>query len=134
MTADPSCIELHVSRDERLLAAVDTALAHACERAGLSERECGELTGAVSLICAETFTLANRNGNRDAAVHVLICDFEARVEVSVERSDGGSVAPSGELEAAKQQLKIDRVGRDTQAGRARTTLVKEHHATAQNHR
>lgn len=130
MTIEPSCIEMLVPRDERLLAAVDTALLHACERAGLSSRECDELGSAVSEICDETFTLANSNGKRDAAVRVLICDFEARVEVTVERSDGGQVAPAGDLSGAPQHLKIDRVSQNANAGRSKTVLVKEHHSAA----
>lgn len=133
MTAEPSCIELLVPRDERLLAAIDTALLHAGERAGLSSRECDDLSSAVSEICSETFTLANRNGIRDTAVRVLICDFEARVEVTLERSDGGQVAPAGDLSAVPQHLKIDRVSQNTNAGRSRTVLVKEHRGTAQQH-
>lgn len=131
MTTEPSCIELLVPHDERLLAAIDTALLHACERAGLSSRECDDLSSAVSEICGGTFTLANRNGKRDTSVRVLICDFETRVEVTLERSDGGPVAPAGDLSAAPQHLKIDRVSQDTNAGRPRTVLVKEHHGTAQ---
>ncbi|MGH9734259.1 MAG: hypothetical protein ACRD8A_06700 [Candidatus Acidiferrales bacterium] len=136
MTTEPSCIELLVPRDERLLGAIDTALLHVCERAGLSARECDDLSSAVSEVCGETFALANRNGKGDAAVRVLICDFQARVEVTLERSDGGPVAPAGDLSAAPQHLKIDRVSQNTNAGRSRTVLVKEHHATAhpQSHR
>lgn len=130
MTTEPSCIELLVPRDERLLAAIDTALLHACERAGLSSRECDDLSSAVSEICGETFTLASGNGKRDAAVRVLICDFEGRVEVTLERSDGGQVAPAGDLSAVPQHLKIDQVSQNTNAGRPRTVLVKEHHSTA----
>ncbi|HTU34493.1 MAG TPA: hypothetical protein VMF66_11890 [Candidatus Acidoferrum sp.] len=136
MNIEPSCIELLVPRDERLLAAIDTALLHACERAGLSARECSDLSSAVSEVCEETFTLATGNGKYDAALRVLICDFEARVEVTLERSDGGQVAPAGDLNAVPGELKIDRVSRNTNAGRSRTVLIKEHHATAhpQSHR
>lgn len=136
MTAEPSCIELLVPQDDRLLAVIDTALLHACERAGLSASECNDLSGAVSEICDETFTLASSNGKQDASVRVLICDFDGRVEVTVERPDGGPVGPAGDLSGAPQALKVDRVSQNTNAGRSRTVLVKEHHATAhpQGHR
>lgn len=136
MTTEPSCAELLVPRDERLLAAIDTVLLHACERAGLSASECNDLSGAVFEICDQTFTLASRNGKQDAAVRVLVCDFETRVEVTLERPDGGPVGPAGDLSSAPQALKVDRVSQNTNAGRSRTVLVKEHHATAhpQGHR
>lgn len=130
MSAETSCIELLVPGDDRLLAAVDTALLHACERAGLSSPECSELSGAVSEICGETFGIASRNGNRDTRLHLLIHDFEGRVEVSVERADGGPVAPAATgSETVSQQLKVDGLNRDVRGGRPRTVLVKQHHAT-----
>lgn len=130
MNAEPSCIELLVPKDDRLLAAVEMAVVHACERAGLSPGECRDLNGAVSEICGETFGIANRNGNRDAKLRVLIRDFDARVEVSLERSDGGPVAPStGSGAASQQHFKVDGVNHEMRDGRARTVIVKQRHAT-----
>jgi hypothetical protein len=130
MTTEPSCIEILVSWDDRLLAAVDTALLHACERAGLSSRECSDLSGAITEICIETFGLANHSGTRDTVLRLLICDFEARVEVTIERSDGGPVAPA---EGVKPVANVDRVSHETHNSRPRTVVVK-HHAATHPHR
>lgn len=130
MTIEPSRIEILVPRDDRLLAAIDTALLHACEQAGLSSRECNDLSCAVFEICGETFALARRNGIRDAELRVVIRDFEARVEVSVERSDGGPMAPA---EGSTEARNVDRVSQEKHDGRSRTIVVK-HHAAARPHR
>lgn len=131
MNAEPSCIEILVPRDDRLLAAVETAVAHACQRAGLSPGECHDLSGVVSEICDETFGIANRNGKRDTKLRVLIRDLEARVEVSLERLDGGPVAPAASSSGAvsQQHFKVDGVNHEVREGRARTVIVKQHHAT-----
>lgn len=130
MNVEPSCIELLVPRDDRLLAGVEAALAHACERAGLSPGECRDLSGAVSEVCGETFGIASRNGTRDPKLRVLIRDFEARVEVSLERSDGGPVAPTATAgQSVSRQLKVDGVNHEVREGRPRTVLMKQHRAT-----
>jgi anti-sigma regulatory factor (Ser/Thr protein kinase) len=133
MPTEPSCIEMVVPRDDRLLAAVEPVLAHACGRAGLSERECNDLSGAVSEICRSTFSLAGRNGNHDVALRLVICDFEGRVEVAVERADGGPVATAGDVKASLS-LKIDDWTREMHEGHPRTVLVKNHAEHPQGHR
>jgi hypothetical protein len=147
MTVDPSCVELLVPRDDRLFAAIDAVLAHACERAGLSGSEERDLSRAVSGACDEAFSLAARNGNAAAILHIVVCDSPNRVEVSIEQSTGEGpaepeVPPSVRVQqkpdvvdAAPHEMNIGDLHHDMRKDRPRTVLVK-HHATPnpQGHR
>lgn len=138
MTAEPSHIEVFVPHDDRLLAAVETILAHASERAGLSDTEFRDLSRSVSEACDETFSLASRNGNPNPILHLNISDFPNRVEVSVEPSEreGGNQPPTSRslrimqkpdaVDAALHEMNIDHLHHDIREGRSRTVLVKYH--------
>jgi hypothetical protein len=136
MTVDPSCVELLVPRDDRLLAAIDAVLCHACERAGLSGSEERDLSRAVSDACDEAFSLAARNGNAAAILRIAVCDFPNRVEVSIEQSTGEGAAQPEIPPSARFKQKPDVVDatphernighHDMRAGRPRTVLVKYH--------
>lgn len=141
MTAEPSQVELLVPRDDRLLAAVETVLANASERAGLSDSEFHDLSRSVSEACDETFSLAGRNGNLNPILHLNISDFPNRVEVSVEPSERESAhrppAPHSlritqkpdAVDAALHEMNIDHLHHDVREGRSRTVLVKYHSTT-----
>jgi anti-sigma regulatory factor (Ser/Thr protein kinase) len=140
MNADPSQVELRLPKDQRLIAAVDAVVAHASERAGLSQEEQTELSRATAEACDETFSLAARNGKPNPIVRVVISDYPNRVEVSIEESAearGGRgqervATPAEKLDpvnAALEQMEIDRVHHEVREGRPCTILVK-HHAGA----
>jgi anti-sigma regulatory factor (Ser/Thr protein kinase) len=139
MTAEPSRVELLVPADDRLTVAVDVVVANAAERAGLSSQEQKQLIRATAEACDETFSLSRRNGRSDPRVHVAVSDFPNRVEVSVEQSDDGPLAPPAEmaslsarqsdpLTAALHHINVDRLHHEIHEGRFRTTLVKYHAA------
>jgi hypothetical protein len=144
MSADPSQVELTVSRDDRLIAAVETVVAHAGERAGLSAQEQAELITATEGACEETFSRATRNGTRNPALRIVVSDFPGRVEVLIEENCGsrsstaraGSAAfPTAQPDAVSAgpgEIKIDRLHSESQGGQARILLVK-HHSTAKPH-
>ncbi len=136
MNADSSQVELRLPNDDRLIAAIDAVVAHASERAGLSQQERKELSRATVEACDETFSLAARNGNSNPIVRVVISDFPNRVEVSIEESPdaqpdsthrSGTPTPAEKLDplnAALEQMEIDRVHHEVREGRPCTILVK----------
>lgn len=147
MTTEPSSVELLVPGDDRLLAAVETVLAHASEEAGLSEDEFRDLHRSVSEACEDAFSFASRNGNANPILHLTVSDFPNRVEVSIEPSEGETTGQPlasrsvrnmqkpDVVDAALHDMNLDHLHHDLHAGRPRTVLVK-YHATpnAQGHR
>jgi hypothetical protein len=146
MTVDPSRVELVVSSDQRLIAALDVVIAHAGARAGLSVQEQKDLIRAANEACDETLSLLRESRHSDPRLRVLVCDFPNRVEVSVEQSDGALADPASRpgpaaargnhvLESALRQINVDRLHHEIHEGRFRTTLVKYHSAAKpQGHR
>ncbi|HXW56618.1 MAG TPA: hypothetical protein VEJ67_12775 [Candidatus Cybelea sp.] len=136
MSADPSRVELLVSRDARLIAAVEAVVAHASGRAGLSPQEQAELRMATEGACDMTFSRAARNGTRNPLLRIVVSDFPGRVEVSIEEScgspssaaHGGSASfPTAQPESGRTAL--EEVNIDLEGGQVRTVLVK-HRSTA----
>jgi len=125
---------LHISRDERFIAAVGGAVAHFADRVGMDCSACQRLTVALEELCRHTLTLLNGKGD---GLDVAIEDFEDRLQISVEHR--GEPQPSVGVESflaecARASSKritgvhlirtVDRIEYDARNGSIRTTLVK----------
>lgn len=135
MSADPSHVELCVPNDKRLTSAIEPVVAHAGERAGLSQQEQRELARSTAEACDETFSTAARCGNSNPMVRVTVSDFPNRVEVSIEEcrdaqpNGSWNAAPAevpDPVTAALEQMSVDRVHHEFREGKPRTLLVKHH--------
>jgi hypothetical protein len=125
---------LHLSRDDRMIAAVGGAVAHFAERVGMENAACNVLTSALEELCRQTLPLLNGNGD---GLDVAIEDFDDRLQISVEHN--GEAQPSVGVESfiaecardSDQRLtgvrlmrSVDRIEYDARSGSIRTTLVK----------
>jgi hypothetical protein len=125
---------LHLSRDDRMIAAVGGAVAHFAERVGMENAACILLTSALEELCRQTLPLLNGNGD---GLDVAIEDFDDRLQISVEHK--GEAQPSVGVESfiaecardSDQRLtgvrlmrSVDRIEYDARSGSIRTTLVK----------
>ena len=134
MAREHSRTILHLSRDDRLIAAVGGAVAHFAERLGMEDAARNLLTGALEDLCRQTLPLLN--GNEDG-LDVAIEDFDDRLQISVEHQ--GEAQPSVGVESfiaecareSKQRVTgvhlmrtVDRIEYDACNGSIRTTLVK----------
>ncbi len=136
MTREHSRTILHLSRDDRLIAAVGGAVAHFAERVGMEDATRNLLTGALEHLCRQTLPLLNGNEDGDG-LDVAIEDFDDRLQISVEHR--GEAQPSVGVESfiaectreSDQRLTgvhlirtVDRIEYDASNGSIRTTLVK----------
>ena len=134
MTREHSRTTLHLSRDDRLIAAVGGAVAHFAERVGMENSACHLLTSALEELCRETLPLLNGTGD---GLDVAIEDFDDRLQISVEHH--GEAQPSIGVESfiaecARESGRritgvrlirtVDRIEYDARNGSIRTTLVK----------
>jgi len=125
---------LHLSRDDRMIAAVGGAVAHFAERVGMENGACSLLTSALEELCRQTLPLLKGNGD---GLDVAIEDFDDRLQISVEHK--GEAQPSVGVESfiaecardSDQRLtgvhlmrSVDRIEYDARSGSIRTTLVK----------
>ena len=74
---------LHLSHDDRLVAAVGGAVAHFAERVGMENAACNLLTAALEDLCRQTLPLLQ--GTEDG-LDVAIEDFDDRLEIIVEHT------------------------------------------------
>lgn len=134
MPCEHSRTVLHLSRDERLIAAVGGAVAHFAERVGMDDAARNLLTGALEDLCRQTLPLLNGKGD---GLDVAIEDFDDRLQISVEHQ--GEAQPSVGVESfiaecargSNQRVtgvhlmrSVDRIEYDACQGSIRTTLVK----------
>lgn len=134
MTSEHSRTILHLSRDDRLIAAVGGAVAHFAERVGMENAACNMLTSALEDLCRQTLPLLNGSGD---GLDVSIEDFDDRLQISVEHR--GEAQPSVGVESfiaecareSDQRITgvnlirtVDRIEYDASNGSIRTTLVK----------
>jgi hypothetical protein len=134
VTREHSRTILHLSRDDRLVAAVGGAVAHFAERVGMDGAACNRLTSALEDLCRQTLPLLNGNGD---GLDVAIEDFDDRLQISVEHH--GKPQPSVGVESfiaecvreSDQRVSgihlirtVDRIEYDARDGSIRTTLVK----------
>jgi hypothetical protein len=128
---------VHLSRDDRLIAAVGGAVAHFAERVGMENAACNLLTAALEELCRQTLPLLQ--GTEDG-LDVAIEDFDDRLEIIVEHN--GAPQPSVGVESfiaecarqSKQRVSgvhlmrtVDRIEYDARNGSIKTTLVKYLH-------
>jgi len=134
VTSEHSRTILHLSPDDRLIAAVGAAVAHFAERVGMENAACNLLTSALEDLCRQTLPLLNGSGD---GLDVSIEDFEDRLQISVEHR--GEAQPSVGVESfiaecareSDQRITgvhlirtVDRIEYDASHGSIRTTLVK----------
>jgi len=132
VTREHSRTILHLSRDDRLIAAVGGAVAHFAERVGMENAACDLLTSALEELCRQTLPLLNGDG-----LDVAIEDFDDRLQISVEHRGEPQAAVGVEsflAECARESAQrttgvhlmrtVDRIEYDTRNGSIRTTLVK----------
>jgi hypothetical protein len=134
VTREHSRTTLHLSRDDRLIAAVGGAVAHFAERVGMENSACHLLTSALEELCRQTLPLLNGTGD---GLDVAIEDFDDRLQISVEHH--GEAQPSIGVESfiaecAREPGRritgvrlirtVDRIEYDARNGSIRTTLVK----------
>lgn len=125
---------LHLSRDDRLIAAVGAAVAHFAERVGMENSACCLLTSALEELCRQTLPLLNGKGD---GLDVAIEDFDDRLQISIEHK--GEAQPSVGVESfiaecardsdqgltgARLMRTVDRIEYDARSESIRTTLVK----------
>ena len=143
MPCEHSRTVLHLSRDDRLIAAVGGAVAHFAERVGMDDAARNLLTGALEDLCRQTLPLLNGQGD---GLDVAIEDFDDRLQISVEHR--GKAQPSVGVESfiaecareSNQRVtgvhlmrSVDRIEYDTSNGSIRTTLVKYLHFGKNGH-
>lgn len=134
MACEHSRTVLHLSRDDRLIAAVGGAVSHFAERVGIENVACNLLTSALEELCRQTLPLLNGNGD---GLDVAIEDFDDRLQISVEHK--GEAQPSVGVESfiagcardsdrrltgVRLMRCVDRIEYDARSGSIRTTLVK----------
>lgn len=134
MACEHSRTVLHLSPDDRLIAAVGGAVAHFAERVGMDDSARILLIGALEDLCRQTLPLLNGNGE---GMDIAIEDFDDRLQISVEHR--GEAQPSVGVESfiaecargSKQRVTgvhlmrtVDRIEYDARDGSIRTTLVK----------
>lgn len=134
MACEHSRTVLHLSRDQRLIAAVGGAVAHFAERVGMENAACNVLTAALEDLCRQTLPLLKGSGD---GLDVAIEDFDDRLQISVEHR--GEAQPSVGVETfiaecareSNQRVTgvhlmrtVDRIEYDAGNGSIRTTLVK----------
>ena len=137
MAREHSRTVLHLSPDDRLIAAVGGAVAHFAERVGMDNAACNQLTASLEDLCRQTLPLLNGlNGSGDG-LDVIVEDFDDRLQISVEHR--GDAQPSVGVETfiaecaresdqrvtgVRLMRTVDRIEYDARHGSIRTTLVK----------
>lgn len=134
MTREHSRTILHLTRDDRLVAAVGGAVAHFAERVGMENAACNVLTSALEELCRQTLPLLPESGD---TLDVAIEDFEDRLQIIVEHHGArqptvgvdsfiASCARESNRGIAGAQLirTVDRIEYDARDGSIRMTLVK----------
>ena len=117
--ARTSRIECNLDNDPRLLASVETIVAHAAGRAGFSEDAQREV--AVAAASASREMGISANGSAPATTRLIVDEFPDRLEVTFD-------SPSGQdSDGIRKRLEgsaNDRVQCELRDGRVRLTLLK----------
>jgi hypothetical protein len=117
--ARTSRIECHLDNDPRLLASVETIVAHAARRAGFSEDAQREVAVAAAHASGEMAVSAN--GNAAATTRLIVDEFPDRLELTFESPAGSN------FEGMHKRLERnanDRIRCEPRAGGIRVTLLK----------
>jgi hypothetical protein len=114
-----SRIECHLDNDPRLLASVETIVAHAAGRAGFSEDRQREV--AVAAANASRELAASANGGAALTTRLIVDEFPDRLELTFELPAGPN--PEGMRKRLEGHAN-DRIQCQLQDGRVRVTLWK----------
>jgi hypothetical protein len=139
MSAETSRAELHLPNDPRMFGAVAVIIGHAGERTGLSEAEQKGLSDVAIHACEQALQLAAPEAGEEPKVHVIVENFDDRVEVTVEHRGAADPAAgldtfvagaAGQVGQALQSTEVDRVQYESKDGVSRTRLIKYTKASA----
>ena len=112
-------IECHLDHDPRLLASVETIVAHAAGRAGFSEDAQREV--AVAAAQASREMAVSANGNAGATTRLIVDEFPDRLELTFESSAG---ANAERMRKRMEGNANDRIRCESREGGVRLTLLK----------
>jgi hypothetical protein len=117
--ARTSRIECNLDNDPRLLASVETIVAHAAGRAGFSEEAQREV--AVAAAHASREMAVSTNGNAPATTRLIVDEFPDRLELTFESPAGSN--PEGMRKRLEGNAN-DRIRCESREGGVRVTLLK----------
>lgn len=135
MATKTSRVVLRLTKDERLVAAVEAAAGHFAERVFLDTSARADLVTVAADVCRATFPLL---AGPDATLEVTLEGFSDRIELTLEHEGQAELAPDlatfafpreggDELGGINLLARVDRVLCDSQEGTSRMTLVKYIH-------
>lgn len=133
MSDESSRAELTLPNDPRMFGAVGVIIGHAGERTGLSDSEQRGLSDAAIHACEQALQLAEAVTSEGPKVHVVVENFNDRVEVTVEHRGAADPAAgldtfvagaAGRVGQALQSTGVDRVQYESKDGVSRTRLIK----------
>ena len=136
MNAETSRAELILPNEPRMFGAVAAIVSHAAERVGFSEKAQKGLAEAAIEACEQALALAAEDGNAQPRIHVIVENFDDRVEITLEHHGvldptagldsfvAGGKPGGGKLSAALQGTGVDRVQYEAGDGLSRTRLIK----------
>jgi hypothetical protein len=116
-----SRIECNLDNDPRLLASVETIVAHAAGRAGFSEEAQREVAVAAANASRELAASANGKGNAAATTRLIVDEFPDRLELTFELPAGPN---SERMRKQMEGNANDRIQCELRDGRVRVTLLK----------
>jgi hypothetical protein len=135
MTGESTRVQFHLDRDPRLISAVRSAVHFQASRAGLEEESCENFAIASEDVCKEALTQLT---DADGGLDVTLDTFPDRMEISIHHRGqltpavgletfalpGADAGGAGGLNGVELLSRVDRVMFNSEAGVARTTLVK----------
>lgn len=114
MANNSTRLELKLPKDARAVKAVQVAVEHFANKAGLSAAAQAAFAGATESVCRDAMDRLGENGS---GLRVVVENFSDRLEVTFEH-------PGEPLRMASPLPEVDRVHAASQEGRSRLTLVK----------
>lgn len=133
MSVETSRAELTLPNDPRMFGAIAVIIGHAGDRTGLTESEQKGLSEATVHACEQALQLAAGGPGEDPKVHVIVENFDDRVEVTVEHHGAADPAAgldtfvagaAGRVGQALQSTGVDRVQYESKDGVSLTRLIK----------
>lgn len=130
MSVETSRAELTLPNDPRMFGAIAVIIGHAGDRTGLTESEQKALSEAAVHACEQALQLA---AGEDPKVHVIVENFDDRVEVTVEHHGAADPAAgldtfvagaAGRVGQDLQSTGVDRVQYESKDGVSLTRLIK----------
>jgi hypothetical protein len=128
-------VEMTLTNDARLLAAVDTIINQMALSAGFAE-QAKDLAAATIQICQQTFLLGGVKGDASSPIHVGVANYPDRIEIvvqsngvdvadkSLKTTDNAAKAGEEKIREVLESVPVDRFQFETLEGRQRITLIK----------